>query len=629
MFDFRSRTTSNDSASSDQSQAHLSPLPRQLSLRSYKSNSSTIIEGVHGVSQAAEPSLFPRTSENFEGLAELGGATFAELLGRGDMRESIILHAGEIEQEINEAGGGEHERKLQEEEIILTLPGGGWGVVGPDAHLLLQELHRSRISLAQKRRRRISYFAGVTSLAVFAFNLWLLIATVVSIVRFGGRGRGVIRWIEFSIFLATLAFCLVVIAFLRTRRPSTLGMLALVSSTFVASLHVSLALANFILTFVWKDEISISSHSWDVDVAWTDLDGSAGEETRNDFKGWTIAAVVRFFIVVIVAFVWLGSIRLYNRSIHTPFVISPNALPSSELQALLDQHRATIVRLAPSAHPLSAHHSHSPDWLPSHLDRAHYVQASEASAAYSYVSQHMRSSSTAAEGEGEGAGKRLGGVSTWVQAKVWQGVGWMFGVQPYEENSHSQGNEEKVTAECKEEHRSLVKEENPFSANLSKDLDITSFSNDHASLSTTDPVAPTFLTRFFSSATSKRFSTGSTAPLLSTSDPASATIDGEESIPPPPPPKEHCRESRTGSSGSTGGQIVYVRMSDGRLVRRLSTIASLDLSEEVDLTRSSRSDLSGSYQTGESGTDSFATARSRHESGGAEQEVLLDESSRR
>ncbi|GAA5969394.1 hypothetical protein JCM3765_000454 [Sporobolomyces pararoseus] len=629
MFDFRLRTTSNDSAASDRSQAPLSPLPRKLSLRSHHSNSPTTLEEIQNNDQMveSEPSLFPRTNENFEGLAELGGATFAELLGRGDMRESIMLHAGDVEQDINEAVG-EYERKLQEEEVILTLPGGGWGVVGPDAHLLLQELHRSRISLAQKRRRRISYFAGVTTLAVFAFNLWLLIATVISIVRFGGRGRGVLRWIEFSVFLATLTFCLVVIAFLRTRRPSTLGMLALISSTFVASLHVSLALANFILTFVWKDEASMSAHTWDVDIAWTDLDGFAGEQMRNDFKGWTIAAVVRFFIVVIVSFIWLGSIRLYNRSIHTPFVISPHALPSSELRALLNQHRATIIPLAPSTHPVSAHHLHSPDWLPSHLDRAHYIQASEASAAYSYVSQHMRSSSTAAgEFEGGGGGKRSGGVSTWVQAKVWQGVGWIFGVQPYEEN------EEKGTEDRKEEHHSQAREQESFSHDPSKDLDRLSFditsTNNQVSTTKTDPAPSNLLTRLFSSTTSKRLSTGSTAPLLSTSEPASDPIYEKESTPPAPPPKDHHHESRTGSSGSTGGQIVYVRMSDGRLVRRLSTIASLDLSEEVDIARRSRSDLSGSYQTGESGTDSFATARSRHESGGAEQEILLDGTSPR
>lgn len=43
----------------------------------------------------------------------------------------------------------------------------------------------------------------------------------------------------------------------------------------------------------------MSNHSWDVDVAWTRIDGIQGD--GNDFKGWTIAGVVRFFIVVVVA----------------------------------------------------------------------------------------------------------------------------------------------------------------------------------------------------------------------------------------------------------------------------------------------------------------------------------------
>lgn len=95
-----------------------------------------------------------------------------------------------------------------------------FGRAGPDAHLLLQELHRARISTAQKRRRRIGYFAGVTTLVFFGLDFWLLVATNTSIVRFGGTGRGVLRWIEFSSYLLILPLVLLVIGFLRVSFPS-------------------------------------------------------------------------------------------------------------------------------------------------------------------------------------------------------------------------------------------------------------------------------------------------------------------------------------------------------------------------------------------------------------------------
>lgn len=166
------------------------------------------------------------------------------------------------------------------------------------------------------------------------------------------------------------------------------------------------------------------------------------------------------------------------------------------------------------------------------------------------------------------------------------------------------------------------------------------------------------------SPSSKRLSAGSSAPLL---DPDQSLPASERPLPSPPndtrrpsrdlpapplPPKDAdgpsaaAPPSSTGSSGSTRGAIVYVRMSDGRLVRRLSTIAS-----ESDETRRSRSEAtslnsfagggsggsggaagsgrSGSTLSG-SGEGSFATAledahgEGRHAYDGFEGEVLLD-----
>ena len=137
------------------------------------------------------------------------------------------------------------------------------------------------------------------------------------------------RWIEFAFYFTSLALTLIVISFLRaslesfvlslgtdsgpleqTRRPSTLGLIAVVSTTFVSGLHVSLSIANFILTFVWKSQLSASEHPWDVDVSWTSLDSQGG---TSGWKGWTIAAVVRFFIVILVSVRTLFTSLLHAR----------------------------------------------------------------------------------------------------------------------------------------------------------------------------------------------------------------------------------------------------------------------------------------------------------------------------
>lgn len=329
-----------------------------------------------------------------------------------------------------------------------------------------------------------------------------------------------------------------------------------------------------------------------------------------------------------------GTVRLYNKAIHVPFVISPHALPSSELRALLSNHRAEIVALPSSVHPASSHHD-SPDWLPSHLDRAQYMRASEASAAYSYVSRRMRSSSEAFD-EVDAKATRSG-AATWVSAKVWGGLGWLMGVQPYE-STEAQNQENEKGEAAKENGRTgstgggtkTTDTSHPTPSSRPADLD---FNDSPDSLSQHSPQPPSnFFNRFFSSKRLSTSSIASSAPLLpQTSDSVAPNERTTFDIAPPPlPPKDldsgfHLH-SATGSSGSTNGNLVYVRMSDGRLVRRLSTIAS----EGTESIRRSRSDLSGSFQTGDSGPDSFTTAQSEQRRGdGAEQEVLLDEEERR
>ncbi|GAA5942518.1 uncharacterized protein JCM15063_000023 [Sporobolomyces koalae] len=607
MVNFRFRSLSNAS----ESDKPFTSLPRKGSLRSLRSSVQEDAPSDPSPHRDDdESSLFPRMSGQFEGMAEFGGATYAELLGRGDVRESVLLRAGIRTRSEVEGETGRAEEAI--EETVLALPGGAWGVTGSDASLLLQELHRARVSTAQRRRRRISYLAGIVSLVVLGADLWLTVSTVVSLVRYGGRNKGTLRWITLSFYLATLALVLIVIGFLRTRRASILALVAMFSTSLTAFLHISLALTNFVLTFVWKESLVASSVTWKVDVSWARLEGGENTSGKTGFGGWAVAAVVRFFVVTAVAVVWLSAVRRYNRAIHTPYVISPHALPSGELRALLEQHRATIVPLASDAYAVEP--EHDPDFLPSHLDRAHYVRASEASAAYSYISSHFRSS-TAGSGPGESVNAKSGGVSTWIGAKLWGGIGWMLGVQPYEEQSQLAEKGEDVEVATAGE---MVERTRFEMVQASNSASIEPPAQAHRKI---EPASSSFLERMQGS--SKRMSTGSTAPLLADCS-AQEILESVllESVPyedvpirPNGPPKDTYdfqQVSSSGSSGSTGGQIVYVRMADGRLVRRLSTIKSLDLGSEIEdpHTRCRSNEVVGTCATDGSASNSFRNAQS-------------------
>ncbi|GAA5889545.1 hypothetical protein JCM5296_005981 [Sporobolomyces johnsonii] len=674
MLDFpRFRSASVDERSS------LSPLPPKLAgtLRSSPpSSSQSSPEGSISTASRLPPSssLFSapdsrrRDSGASDATSTWSGPSFAELLSR-DVRQSVVIHGEEDliieEQEAGGDGRAEGRREVQRREDVLALPGGDWGVTGPDARLFVQELHRARVATAQKRRRRTGYLAGVLSIIVLGITTWYEVEVCWALAEKGGKGRVVLRWVEFGLLLGTVGLWLVVLAFLRTRRPSTLAVSGLASAGLSVFIHVSLALTNLILSFVWRDELG-QRCTWGLDVAWTI--GEEGElcEGRS-WAGWSISAGVRLVVTTVVAAAWIASLRAYNHTLHIPFIISPDTLPSSEVQALLSKHRAEIIPL-PSSYLQSADHpSHHPDWLPNMPDRAHYAQVSDHSATYSYISSHMRSSSGAA-GRTEASRPSNRGIGTWIGAKLWGGVGWLLGVQPYEvppgqaladvETNHGY-EEQKATLRPQpragqDNHsipdmRQLSNLGRSTSPSLEgriyqqRDLDDPLFDVEY------DERRRSYVSRTSFTASEDSYrglfdhleppthaSAPSIAPLLSSARPLPTPIEeptdtDEPPLPaPPPPPKDPRTVSGTGSSGSTGGNLVFVRMSDGRLVRRLSTIASLSVSEggesSSQSTRRSRSDLSGSGSTGESGGESFATAPTGG-SGGfsrgeAKQEVL-------
>ncbi|GAA5933891.1 hypothetical protein JCM3775_000316 [Rhodotorula graminis] len=617
--------------------------------------------------------------------------SFAELLSR-DPRSSVLVRDASLYGDGAQVGGGEEQDGRDGHgEGMLALPGADFGVVGSDAHLFLQELQRLRTSLALKRRRRTGYVAGVLSLVVLGVTFWFEVEACVALVKSGGSGRGALRWVEMAVWLSVLFLWVAVLLFLRSRRPSILCLVGLSSAALSSFLHLSLVFANFVLSFVWKGEL-VDRCDWGIDVAWTS--GDKGDDCEGEgWKGWSGAAVVRLLVTAAFLTIWLVVLRRYHRTLFTPAVVSPSQLPSAELRALLGRHRADIVPLSSAFHPPtivdpSAVH---PDALPHAPDRATAFYASVSDGAWSYDVEHARWGSSAsrasrgagadvAGGAGGSASASGGGAAQWLGAKLWGGVAWFLGVPSYdaaatlEEEAKALREKdaepgagrrsveglERSAAHVGGEHVARPQPAHPVSyeAWLDESAAAARDGHDYGSLfsglrrpgSFASSSSPSL------SLSSKRLSTGSAAPLLGSPSSSSPSPDPSprddahqppRNLPPSPsPPRRSPTDPPTGSSGSIRGAIVYVRMSDGRLVRRLSTIAS-----ESDETRRSRSEAtdslastsfggggvggtSGGAGSGRSGSSSgegsFATARegAEEELDGEEElgrEVLLDE----
>lgn len=73
-------------------------------------------------------------------------------------------------------------------------------------------------------------------------------------------------------------------------------MVGLASAAVTAFLHLAIAFANLILSFVWKEELS-NRCAWGIDVAWTSRD--KGEYCADKgWKAWSLAAAVRLLVTV-------------------------------------------------------------------------------------------------------------------------------------------------------------------------------------------------------------------------------------------------------------------------------------------------------------------------------------------
>lgn len=182
------------------------------------------------------------------------------------------------------------------------------------------------------------------------------------------------------------------------------------------------------------------------------------------------------------------------------------------------------------------------------------------------------------------AGVGVAGV-VWVASKVWEGVGWMFGVKKFDQRDDD---EEKGSRGISYRSRRNMNREDE-TARLSWVLPnqgrVTGLDRVYGDEETRiyapqdldDPLLSSFSPLSDSAHQSPHFLIPSSPNSISHTTSSNHHFDSEatEDLHLDAVPFLNGSQSRhypTGSSGSTGGSLVYVRMSDGKLVSDIPTI---------------------------------------------------------
>lgn len=222
---------------------------------------------------------------------------------------------------------------------------------------------------------------------------------------------------------------------------------------------------------------------------------------------------------------------------------------------LLDRHSAGFISLTSNIH----RHTHGND-LPHMPDRAAlYALANEGEEYESSIV--IRNTST-------------GGVGTWLGAKVMGAFGWLLGVQPYDDGRKQADAEDDKDVEKLAESSWRATESDSMRVRAPVDMDNPLDSTQHRRLSlgsSSTSEAARYKELFADVSRSSRRASSSSSEHDSTTQQDAVSVDPRDQHSAAVDPERH---APTGSSGSSGGSLVFVRMSDGRLVRKLSTIVS-------------------------------------------------------
>lgn len=189
--------------------------------------------------------LHPSTSPS--SLTELpprlllrGGGTNEEGRGRGSTRRSSAPSGGDATEEPGDSGIRWEEREADSDWVEVGSPrssvtrveGGRGSLVfsGGMSSTFLRSCGADRYIIAadtkavdggptnestRSRHRGRALYAGLLTLVVLGYTVWITFEAVYAVVRLGGTGRGVVRWVEVGVGSVAVVGCGICIVWLK------------------------------------------------------------------------------------------------------------------------------------------------------------------------------------------------------------------------------------------------------------------------------------------------------------------------------------------------------------------------------------------------------------------------------
>ncbi|KAH9821252.1 hypothetical protein DFH28DRAFT_1104464 [Melampsora americana] len=228
------------------------------------------------------------------------------------------------------------------------------GIQGKDVGIVMNELHRLRNSKRRSIHTRSSILVGLLTLILSGGQIWMLVQVILSL--FGLKSnqnqdnlnlKTHILWSQLGVYSFGILTGFAVLVWARmARRANAFSDFLLILSSLSSVANIAMALNSLILVLILKQETSARCN-WGFDFTWSDTDPecmSSDSMVTNEFKPWVIASSLRVLVTIIVSILWLVILGKFKKVLSTNVIIEPT-LSSKEVQNILNEHQTVIVAL--------------------------------------------------------------------------------------------------------------------------------------------------------------------------------------------------------------------------------------------------------------------------------------------
>ncbi|EGG03145.1 uncharacterized protein MELLADRAFT_109577 [Melampsora larici-populina 98AG31] len=228
------------------------------------------------------------------------------------------------------------------------------GLQGKDVGIVMNELHRHRNSKRRSMLKKYSILVGLITLAICGGQVWMLVKVVISLLglKLDHNQDNIylktqILWSQLGVYSFGILTGFGVLVWARmARRASAFSDFLLIFSAVSSVANIAMALNSLILVLILKQETSVRCN-WGFDFTWSDTDPeckSTDSVITTEFQPWVLASSVRVLITIIVSILWLVVLGKFKKVLSTTAIVEPT-LSSKEVQQILNEHQTVIVAL--------------------------------------------------------------------------------------------------------------------------------------------------------------------------------------------------------------------------------------------------------------------------------------------